>query len=84
VTPLPVDGRPECQNLRLGIGGSAASWLLGSRRQALALMAYCTACFALPNVRAKRATTAGRQAQGCDDAPCAAGLGLVACRWRSA
>jgi hypothetical protein len=37
-----------------------------------------------PNVRAKRATTAGRQGSGCENAPRATGRALVACRWRSA
>jgi hypothetical protein len=40
--------------------------------------------FVLPNVRAKGATAAGRQAQGCDNVQRTTGLGLVACRWRSA
>ena len=40
--------------------------------------------FMWPNVRAKRATTAGRQARAGENAPCATGPGLVACRWRSA
>ena len=37
-----------------------------------------------PNVRAKRVTTAGRQAQGGEDVQRTTDLGLVACRWRSA
>ena len=37
-----------------------------------------------PNVRAKRATTAGRQAQAGENVPRTASPGLVACRWRSA
>ena len=37
-----------------------------------------------PNVRAKRATTAGRQARAGENVPRTAGPGLVACRWRSA
>ena len=40
--------------------------------------------FVMPNVRAKRATTVGRQARAGENAPCATGPGLVACRWRSA
>ena len=39
---------------------------------------------ALPNVRAKRAATAGRQARAGENVPRTARLGLVACRWRSA
>ena len=39
---------------------------------------------ALPNVRAKRATTAGRQARAGENVPRTARPGLVACRWRSA
>ena len=38
----------------------------------------------LPNVRVKRATTAGRQARAGENVPRTAGPGLVACRWRSA
>ena len=37
-----------------------------------------------PNVRAKRATTAGRQARAVENVPRTARPGLVACRWRSA
>ena len=40
--------------------------------------------FARPNVRAKRATTAGRQAQAGENVQRTTGPGLVACRWRSA
>ena len=40
--------------------------------------------FAKPNVRAKRATTAGRQARAGENVPRTASPGLVACRWRSA
>ena len=38
----------------------------------------------LPNVRAKRAATAGRQARARENVPRTARPGLVACRWRSA
>ena len=38
----------------------------------------------LPNVRVKRATTAGRQARAGENVPRTARPGLVACRWRSA
>ena len=37
-----------------------------------------------PNVRAKRATTAGRQARAGENVQSTTGPGLVACRWRSA
>ena len=37
-----------------------------------------------PNVRAKRATTAGRQARAGENVPRTARPGLVACRWGSA
>ncbi len=37
-----------------------------------------------PNVRAKRATTAGRQARAGENVPRTTSPGLVACRWRSA
>ena len=64
--------------------GSAASWLFSSRRKALILLAQHMVCFALPNVRAKRATTAGCQARAGENVPRTARPGLVACRWRSA
>ena len=38
----------------------------------------------MPNVRAKLAPTAGRQAQGGENVPRTTDLGLVACRWCSA
>jgi hypothetical protein len=38
----------------------------------------------LPNVRAKRAATAGRQARAGENVLRTARPGLVACRWRSA
>jgi hypothetical protein len=38
----------------------------------------------LPNVRAKRAATAGRQARAGENVHRTTGPGLVACRWRSA
>ena len=38
----------------------------------------------MPNVRAKRVTTAGRQARAGENVPRTARPGLVACRWRSA
>ena len=40
--------------------------------------------FQRPNVRAKRATAAGRQARAGENVPRTARPGLVACRWRSA
>ena len=40
--------------------------------------------FVWPNVRAKRAPTAGRQARAGENVPRTTGPGLVACRWRSA
>ena len=43
-----------------------------------------SAPFHMPNVRAKRATTAGRQARAGENVPRTARPGLVACRWRSA
>lgn len=36
------------------------------------------------NVRAKRATTAGRQARAGENVPRTTSPGLVACRWRAA
>ena len=63
---------------------SKVSWLFSSRRQAHFLLESCTAAFLKPNVRAKRATTAGRQARAGENVPRTARPGLVACRWRSA
>jgi hypothetical protein len=40
--------------------------------------------FVRPNVRAKRATTVGRQARAGENVPRTTSPGLVACRWRSA
>jgi hypothetical protein len=62
----------------------AAWWLFGSRRQALTLLKHRTASFVLPNVRAKRVTTAGRQARPQENVHRTLRPGLVACRWRSA
>ena len=44
----------------------------------------CCAVRKTPNVRAKRATTVGRQARAGENVPRTARPGLVACRWRSA
>ena len=63
---------------------SKNSWLLSSRRRAHFLLDSGTAGFLKPNVRAKRATTAGRQARAGENVPRTARPGLVACRWRSA
>ena len=52
--------------------------------KALTLLEHCTASIVMPNVRAKRATTAGRQARAGENVPRTARPGLVACRWRSA
>ena len=64
--------------------GLAASWLLNSRRQAHFLLDCHMAVVLMPNVRAKRATTGGRQARADENVPRTARPGLVACRWRSA
>ena len=74
--PLPLGDRAPA--------AFAASWLFGSRRQALTLLAHCTALPALPNVRAKRTTTAGRQARAGENVPRTAGRARVARRWGSA
>ena len=63
--------------------GFAASWMFSSRRKALILLGEGTAFIALPNVRANRAATAGRQARAGENVPRTTGPGLVACRWRS-
>ena len=66
------------------VRGFAALWLFNSRRKAHFLLERCTVAFLMPNVRAKRATTAGRQARAGENVPRTARPGLVACRWRSA
>ena len=66
------------------ISGRAALWLFSSRRQAHFLLEYSTGVFLKPNVRAKRATTAGRQARDAENVHRTCFAGLVACRWRSA
>ena len=55
---------------------------IGIRNLARAKVRDCG--IVLPNVRAKRATTAGRQARAGENVPRTARPGLVACRWRSA
>ena len=64
--------------------GLAASWLFNPRRQAHFLLELHIAVVLMPNVRAKRATTAGLQARAGENALRTASPGLVACRWRSA
>ena len=64
--------------------GEALSWLFSSRRKALTLLEHHKAYLPMPNVRAKRAATAGRQARAGENVPRTARPGLVACRWRSA
>ena len=58
--------------------------LFSSRQQAHFLLAQQTAAFLMPNVRAKRATTAGPQARAGENVLRTARPGLGACRWRSA
>jgi hypothetical protein len=62
------------------IGGSAASWLFGSRRKALTLLECQTAVLAMPNVRANRPAEASTVSLVRDDAPCAADQAYGACR----
>ena len=70
---------------RLGARGFDMLWLLNSRRQALTLLECRKVSPALPNVRAKRVTTAGRAGQQAQNGPKAQRLMAgVACRWRSA
>ena len=52
--------------------------------KALILLKHCTALVVMPNVRAKREPTVGRQARAGENVPRTARPGLVACRWRSA
>ena len=65
-----VSGRVRAFESRLGVA------ILGGE--------HAQGVFAWPNVRAKRATTAGRQARAGENVPRTTGPGLVACRWRSA
>ena len=48
------------------------------------LLEHRTVVFLMPNVRAKRATTAGRQRPGGENVQGTTGRALVACRCRSA
>jgi hypothetical protein len=57
------------------------SLLAGSE---LMLLALRRKWIRMPNVRAKRATTAGRQGPATDNVQRTCGRALVACRWRSA
>ena len=54
-------------------------------RQVYRISLRCAAMVVVapPNVRANRATTAGRQARAGENVPRTTGPGLVACRWRS-
>ena len=66
------------------ISGLTALLLFSPRRQARFLLRQQTLGILKPNVRAKRATTAGRQARAGENVPRTTRPGLVACRWRSA
>ncbi len=48
--------------------------------KALTLLEHCTADLVLPNVRANREATAGRQGRAGENVPRTTGPGLVACR----
>jgi hypothetical protein len=69
-----------------GVLMHSASVRAGPRRLAVFMTAPINwdVATALPNVRAKRATTAGRQARAGENVPRTTGPGLAACRWRSA
>ena len=60
------------------------SWLFSSRRQAHFLRERQTVVLLMPNVRAKLAPTAGRQARAGENVPRTARPGLVTRRWGSA
>ena len=71
--------------LCVGAARSGIYRVFSLRRHALTLLAHRTAGFVRPNVRAKRATTAGRAGQQAQNGPQAQRLMAgVACRWRSA
>ena len=72
------------QLLLAWVPGEALSWLFSPRRKALTLLEHHKAYLPMPNVRAKRATTAGRQRPAGENVPRTTGRALVACRWRSA
>ncbi len=59
---LGLDARVSLCFLALAMALHGFSWLFSSRRQALTLLAHCTADFLMPNVRAKRATAVGHRA----------------------
>ena len=73
-----------CTRRRDAFRGSARLWLFSSRRYEHFLLEHSPAAFLMPNVRAKRAATAGRQARAGENVPRTTRPGLVACRWRSA
>ena len=70
----PQDGRPASALTEEAVGRE--------ERQSLETLAGRHLHW--PNVRAKRARTAGRQAWAGENVPRTARPGLVACRWRSA
>ena len=76
-TPMPAPG-----GTRTGKSGEAANRGIGTK--VVLAGGVQTVLLVRPNVRAKRATTAGRQARAGENVPCTTGPGLVACRWRSA
>ena len=81
--PLRAAGRRAHATVIDRVLGFAALWVFSPRRQALTLLECRTVSPALPNVRAKGAPAAGRQARTGENVPRTARLGLVACRWRS-
>ena len=82
VARIPAD---EAQwTVNSAAGGYAALVAVWLTPKALTLLVHRTALFVLPNVRAKRAPAAGRQALGGENVQRTTDQGLVACRWRSA
>ena len=81
--PANANGRERCRRSPCFGDTAEANGCLAEG--ALGDTANCaTVCSARPNVRAKRATTAGRQARAGKNVHRTSGRALVACRWRSA
>jgi len=84
--PISLDGAPAPRGVArrpVSSESAAASWLFGSRRQALIPLEHCRTSVARPNVRVEAGPTARRQARATETVHRTCGPGLVACRWAS-
>ena len=81
--------QPKRERLSVGVAwrnvaAAAGRLVLQFTPKALTLLAHCIICHSTPNVRAKRVTTAGRQARAGENVLRTTRPGLAACRWLSA